>query len=129
MINRPNLLVMLSGCHPVIMQMPDISKWKFNAILGMGDMEHNTKLRMARQALRPERKCDEIKLWGIWKQRKYQTSGNTSNGIPPVQNLMDFPETTFEDELVFDREEQDAITEAVPMESSDARWEEINKYD
>ena len=129
MINRPNLLVMLSGCHPVIMQMPDISKWKFNAMLGMGDMEHNTKLRMARQALRPERKCDEIKLWGIWKQQKYQTSGNTSNGIPPVQNLMDFPETTFEDELVFDREEQDAITEAVPMESSDARWEEINKYD
>lgn len=55
LIMRPFVLVLYQGKHPAIMQIPDISKWRFNQWLGMGDMEHNRQLRMVRQMQRRER--------------------------------------------------------------------------
>lgn len=66
-IERPYLLVIPTGMFPVMSTLPDISKWKFNKLFGMGNQEHNTKLRKKREEQRPQRELEEIKLWGIWE--------------------------------------------------------------
>lgn len=51
-----------------MMYAPDLSKWLFNQMLGMGDMEHNRKLREERENKRPiiTDTKQEIALWNIW---------------------------------------------------------------
>ena len=44
-IERPYLLVMCSGLSPAMTYSPDLSKWKFNEILGLGNKNWNTKVR------------------------------------------------------------------------------------
>lgn len=72
-INRPYLLL-TSRNNPVIMISPDISKWYFNRMFGLGNKKHNTKLRKYRENLRTQRTIAAMELWGIWK--KYQASLN-----------------------------------------------------
>lgn len=62
-INRPYLLVMCSGKNPAITQAPDLSKWNFNKMLGLGDMEHNAKIR---KVLQEARESQEVKVPEIW---------------------------------------------------------------
>lgn len=65
-IKRPYSLVM-SREYPAILNAPDLSKWYFNQMFGLGDPEHNRKVREERENRRPVRSCDgEIALWGIW---------------------------------------------------------------
>jgi len=66
-IERPYLLVIPTGMFPVMSTLPDISKWKFNKLFGMGNPDHNTKLRKEREEQRPQRELEEMKLWGIWE--------------------------------------------------------------
>lgn len=51
-----------------MMNAPDLSKWLYNRLLGLGDQEHNRKVREDRERKRPVRKDinGEIALWGIW---------------------------------------------------------------
>ena len=65
-IERPYVLIIQTGLFPVITKLPDISKWKFNSLFGMGDQEHNRQLRFKRESLRPVKEIEDIKLWGIW---------------------------------------------------------------
>lgn len=65
-IERPYVLVIETGLFPIITKLPDISKWKFNTLFGMGDQEHNRKLRFERENKREKREIKDIKLWGIW---------------------------------------------------------------
>lgn len=66
-IKRPYSLY-IGDDDPAIMYAPDLSKWQFNKLFGMGDKKHNIKLRMERSAARPEREIGmDIPLWGIWK--------------------------------------------------------------
>ncbi len=67
LIKRPYSLVM-SNSHPAIMYAPDLSKWHFNKMLGLGSKAHNTKVREIRENRRKEKavKFDEMELWGIW---------------------------------------------------------------
>lgn len=67
LIARPYTLVTSRG-HPAMMKAPDISKTPFNALFGMGDEEHNRKLRESRENRRAQRSAEEMKLWGIWKE-------------------------------------------------------------
>ncbi len=64
-INRPYLLVMTSGKMPAMTNAPDLSKWYFNRMLGLGDEEHNRKLREEREKERIEKPVQEVKLWDI----------------------------------------------------------------
>lgn len=64
-INRPYLLVMCSGKQPAMTQAPDLSKWYFNQMLGMGDEEFNRELREEREKERIEKPVQEVKLWNI----------------------------------------------------------------
>lgn len=66
-IKRPYQII-TSRDHPAMMYAPDLSKWLFNQMLGMGDMEHNRKLREERENKRPiiTDTKQEIALWNIW---------------------------------------------------------------
>ncbi len=69
MIDRPYSLIM-SRDNPAIIHAPDLSGYMFNKLFGLGNKEHNTKVRMEREGKRAERnkeQCD-IKLWGIWNK-------------------------------------------------------------
>ena len=66
-VTRPYQIVVGRG-HPAVMEAPDLSQWYFNRMCGLGDMEHNRKVREAREAARPtlSLKTGEIPLWNIW---------------------------------------------------------------
>lgn len=69
-IERPYVLVIQTGLFPIITKLPDISKWKFNSLFGMGNQEHNRKLRFERESQRNVKDIEDIKLWGIWNSYK-----------------------------------------------------------
>ena len=69
-IKRPNVLVMLAGENPLVSDIPDVSKWYFNKMFGMGSKKHNTQLRIDRQNERKIREQKEQKIWKIWEQTK-----------------------------------------------------------
>ena len=62
-IERPYALVMLSGHPPAITTLPDISKWSFNTIFGMGDIDHNARMRVHRNSLAQPAPQKEIEYW------------------------------------------------------------------
>ncbi len=66
-VSRPYQIVM-SRNHPAMMYSPDLSKWHFNKMLGLGDEEHNRKLREERENKRPIMTDvnKQIALWNIW---------------------------------------------------------------
>ena len=64
-INRPYLLVMCAGKKPAMTKAPDLSKWYFNRMFGLGDEEYNRQLREKREAERCCNEINEVKLWDI----------------------------------------------------------------
>lgn len=69
-IKRPYSLV-TSRADPAILYAPDLSCWQFNGLFGMGDEEHNRRLRQKRQEQRVKQDIStDIVLWGIWKVAK-----------------------------------------------------------
>ena len=66
-ISRPSQIV-ISRAHPAMMNAPDLSQWYFNRMCGLGDPEHNRKVREAREKARPvlSARTEEISLWNIW---------------------------------------------------------------
>ena len=66
-IQRPAQIV-IGRSHPAMMNAPDLTQWYFNRMCGLGDKEHNRKVREAREAARPvlSKMSDEIPLWNIW---------------------------------------------------------------
>lgn len=69
-IERPYLLVMCSGLSPAMTYSPDLSKWTFNEILGLGSKNLNTKVREYRENHRKVRKIKPLKLWNVAEQTK-----------------------------------------------------------
>ncbi len=66
LLRRPHALVMSSD-HPAIMNLPDLSKWYFNKLLGMGNKKHNIELRKRIEEQREVRdKHVEIETWDVW---------------------------------------------------------------
>lgn len=80
--------VVTSRTHPAIMYSPDLSQWYFNKMLGLGDKEHNRKLREERENKRPiiTNTKAELALWNIWIYyqkdivRKMQQQAQKGNG-------------------------------------------------
>ena len=66
-ISRPSQIV-ISRAHPAMMNAPDLSQWYFNRMCGLGDPEHNRKVREAREKARLvlSARREEIPLWNIW---------------------------------------------------------------
>lgn len=66
-ITRPYQIV-ISRAHPAMMIAPDLSQWYFNKMCGLGDPEHNRRVRESREASRSviSQKTGGIPLWNIW---------------------------------------------------------------
>ena len=67
-LQRPYSLVMADS-DPAIMYAPDLSQYAMNEFLGMGDEEHNNRLRQkkAEEHKKNERPHNsKMELWGIW---------------------------------------------------------------
>ena len=69
-IKSPEAIVMITGNHPYLANLQDLSYYTFNKILGLGDKKRNTEIRNLRESSRKERKIDKIKLWEIWNDYK-----------------------------------------------------------
>jgi len=67
-IERPYLLVINAGQYPAITKIPDLSVWHFNKLFGLGDKEHNRKVREKRENKRKVMKPKEMQLWGVWNE-------------------------------------------------------------
>ena len=65
-IERPYVLVINTGNFPAIIKIPDLSKWHFNKLFGLGNEDYNENVRMERNKKRKVRPLKKIKLWGIW---------------------------------------------------------------
>lgn len=67
-IEAPYALV-ASQAYPAMMQVPDLSEWLFNRMMGLGDKVHNSNLIMASQARREDRNntSREPCIWTIWQ--------------------------------------------------------------
>lgn len=67
LISRPYSLI-TSRNNPAIMYSPDLSEWSFNTFYGLGDKEHNRRIRELRENQRKVKnnKINEIDLWNIW---------------------------------------------------------------
>lgn len=65
-IENPYAIIIVFDKLPVIANVPDISKMHFNKLNGMGDKEHNQKLRIQREQVREEKPITPIKIWNIW---------------------------------------------------------------
>lgn len=66
-VSRPYQIV-ISRSHPAMMLAPDLSGWHFNRMCGLGDKEHNRRVREERERKRPVLSDvnAEIPLWNIW---------------------------------------------------------------
>lgn len=69
-IESPNILVMIAGKYPALLNVPDISKMYFNKLNGMGTKEENQKLRITRENERTIRQISKVKIWNIWDKYK-----------------------------------------------------------
>lgn len=65
-IKTPWLLFSQIGHYPLVTYLPDLSKWKYNQMLGLGDKKHNQKLIEYVQRHQERRVMDRVHLWGIW---------------------------------------------------------------
>ncbi len=75
LISRPYSLI-TSRNNPAIMEAPDLSKWYFNKLFGLGNKEHNRMLREEREKKREVRRStNEIETWNIWEY--YSNTGNS----------------------------------------------------
>ena len=67
----PYCLILQSGQYSAITQVPDLSCWNFNNILGLGDEEKN---RLIRERVENDRKIlkeEKINLWKVWEDYRY----------------------------------------------------------
>jgi type IV secretion system protein VirD4 len=81
-IKRPEALVITAGNYPVVTQLPDISRWMCNDMLGLGSPKHNSAVIAARAMGRPERDACKPQLWGIWDEY----AGKSSNLFDALQS-------------------------------------------
>lgn len=87
LISRPYSLI-TSRNNPAIMYSPDLSEWQFNKIFGLGDKEHNRKVRELRENRRKVRSAsmENMDLWGVWL---YYTANEqlsiTKNSVTALQ--------------------------------------------
>lgn len=90
-ITRPYSLV-TSRADPCIMYSPDLSKWHFNTMLGLGGRTHNEKARDYREKQRPERitksQAENIELWTeCWKHWQTVCEEGLQEQQPQVQPI------------------------------------------
>ena len=67
----PYILVMQSGDFPIVTKLPDLSKWIFNKMLGLGSEDENTRIRQEVENNREIKSEEDMKIWRVWDDYKY----------------------------------------------------------
>ena len=65
-IEYPEAIILITGSFPYLAKLPDLSKYRFNKMLGLGKPKQNTEIRQLRENSRAEREAKPMKLWEIW---------------------------------------------------------------
>lgn len=65
-IRTPYLLLSENGKKPAITYLPELSKWHFNRILGLGDQDHNKLFITYVSASYKRREWEKLRYWNIW---------------------------------------------------------------
>lgn len=68
---NPYALILQSGQFSAKVEIPDLSKWSFNKMLGLGNEEDNRLIRERVENNRKKLCIEDIKLWKIWEDYKY----------------------------------------------------------
>lgn len=68
---NPYALILQSGQFSAKVEIPDLSKWSFNKMLGLGNEEDNRLIRERVENNRKKLCIEDIKLWRIWEDYKY----------------------------------------------------------
>lgn len=96
LIKRPYVLVLYQGKRPSMMQIPDMSQWRFNDWLGMGNREANIQLRIQRQAAHCDRQDEPFVPCDTWN------SIFAGISMPQTNTVMDGIEGMMEESLEYD---------------------------
>ena len=105
-VSRPYQIV-VSRSHPAMMVSPDLSQWYFNKMLGLGDKEHNRRVREERERRRPVLTSvkEDIPLWNIWvyytKDLQMKEEKQKQQGLPVQAG------TLFSEEIYAERRKAD----------------------
>jgi len=67
----PHSLVIQSGVFPASTNIPDLSKWKFNKVLGLGNEKENTLIREKVENERAVMGEEKLEIWKIWEDYRY----------------------------------------------------------
>lgn len=89
LIESPYSLVSFAGKPPLMLIAPDLSFYRMNQELGLGDEVHNRKVIIERNKEREGRAIGEIRLWGIWNDYKV------------IDEYENYEEETQEDKMSF----------------------------
>lgn len=81
-IDRPYSLVLRTGDYPGIYIAPDLSAYKANSDMGLGDREHNRKIMMQREAERGAHEIAGLNLWGVWREYGRGKADSMDGGAP-----------------------------------------------
>ena len=77
-----------------MMVSPDLSQWYFNKMLGLGDKEHNRRVREERERRRPVLTSvkEDIPLWNIWvyytKDLQMKEEKQKQQGLPVQAGIL-----------------------------------------
>ena len=61
-IDYPNAIILINGDFPYLAKLPDLSKYRFNKILGLGNQKQNREIRVLREMGREQRNVKHMKL-------------------------------------------------------------------
>ncbi|MCC8027692.1 MAG: type IV secretory system conjugative DNA transfer family protein [Clostridium sp.] len=89
-INQPYALVMVTGERPSITRLPDLSCYRFNSVLGLGNEEHNRKLIEQYEQERPERDISYPPQWGMWVEFKAKLEAEAAKNLDKSRVGMGF---------------------------------------
>lgn len=86
-IERPYLLIIANG-YPAVLKSPDLSQWQYNVMLGLGDKEHNIRVRELREQSRPQH---DVSMFQLWDFQAYinQTTAAKKGAGPADQELLE----------------------------------------
>lgn len=96
LIQRPYVLILYQGRRPAMMRIPDMSQWRFNEWLGMGDFDFNTELRAKRQAAHIDRTDEPFVPCKTWDRI---FAGEI---MPEVSSVMEGIEGMMEETVEYD---------------------------
>lgn len=112
---KPPYNLILGRNKPAVMYSPDLSKWHFNDMFGMGTEEHNTQLRFLRNKARSERDISkECHSWDIWDTYGNQQCATNINCYK--QTIKNFDPIRFRTDKKYQEEVENLYYDEQPLE-------------